>query len=70
MVVNEMSEAVTDDGVDNEIEVRKLQSTGRVDIPEEMHKEMGVEEGEKVFVKWNSNKDQIEIMPADPDRLD
>lgn len=64
-----MADAVTDKGVDNEVEVRKLQTTGRVDIPEEMHKEMGLEEGENVFVKWNKDKSQIEIVPANPERI-
>lgn len=65
-----MADAVTDSGVDNEVEVRKLQTSGRVDIPEEMHKAMGVDEREKVFVKWNEDKNQVEIMPLDPSRLE
>lgn len=64
-----MSEATTDNGVENEIEVRKLQISGRVDIPEEMHLAMGVDEGDKVFVKWDDEKEVITLMPVDTDFL-
>lgn len=65
-----MAEMTTDTGVENKLDVRKLQTTGRVDIPTDMHRAMGIEEGDKVFVKWEEDDNEIRIMPADPSRLE
>lgn len=65
-----MAEMTTDKEVENPLEVRKLQSTGRVDIPTEMHRAMGVDEGDNIFVKWDESEEEIKIMPVDPDMVD
>lgn len=65
-----MEGATTDQEVKTEIEVRKLQQHGRVDVPTEMHRAMGSEVGDKVFVKWDGDNEVIKLMPADPERLE
>lgn len=67
---DEYKQGVTNVGVTNSFEKRKVQTQGRIDIPDEWLEDMGLEEGDHVFVKYDGDNDVVKLFEADVDMIE